>query len=127
MSKYQLTIPVFFFAKHSLGVREVTHNHKWGLKVFVSKDPVDGMISNIMNIRDIIKTTVSLIDGTDLNRNNFLSELQQEYPTCENLCDFFLEKLSLDIEEISGIEITLFEIDENNKVKEEWGSVIKMK
>jgi len=127
MSKYQLTIPVLFFAKHSLSVREVTHNHKWKLRVFISKDPINGMISNIMNIRGMIKTIVSLIDSTDLNRNDFLSKSQRECPTCENLCDFFLEKLSLNIEEISGVEVTLFEIDEKDNVKEEWGSVVKMK
>ena len=119
--KTTVLVPFEFYASHSLSVRETPHTHHWTLKLFVTGIPRNGMVIDILKLREITNPHIERIANTYLNENEVLDQRQAEYPTCEMLCMHFFSHVAPQLEgydvELSGVEVEIREPEGN-----EWGS-----
>ena len=65
-----MIVPFEFYASHSLSVREKPHNHFWALKLYVRGVPKDGMVVDILKLRQITDPYVEKLADTYLNENS---------------------------------------------------------
>ena len=116
-------VPFEFYASHSLSVREKPHNHYWTLKLFVRGTPKNGMVIDILKLRQLTDPYVEKLADTYLNENPALTEEQAACPTCEMLAAYFYTYVSqslgkLDVEaELKAVEVELRELE-----GKEWGA-----
>ena len=116
-------VPFEFYASHSLSVREKPHNHYWTLKLFVRGIPKDGMVIDILKLRQLTNPYVEKLADTYLNENSVLTEEQAACPTCEMLAAYFYTHISQAIEaldvdaELKAVEVELRELE-----GKEWGA-----
>ena len=116
-------VPFEFYASHSLSVREKPHNHCWTLKLFVRGIPKDGMVIDILKLRQLTDPYVEKLADTYLNENPVLTEAQAACPTCEMLAAYFYTHISQAIEaldvdaELKAVEVELRELE-----GKEWGA-----
>ena len=114
-------VPFEFYASHSLSVREKPHNHYWTLKLFVKGIPKNGMVIDILKLRQLTDPYVEKLVDTYLNDNPALTEEQAACPTCEMLAAYFYEHVSQALEgfnaELKAVEVELRELE-----GKEWGA-----
>ena len=116
-----------FIASHSLGVREVPHNHLWRIKVTIAGKPQQGMILNMVDVRQQFKQVIDGLANCHLNDCVNLNPPARTTPTCEALAAYFYETFSLILSEkfvaqnpsvqLAAIEVELYEPNGH-----EWGS-----
>ena len=105
-------VPFEFYASHSLSVREKPHNHYWTLKLFVRGIPKDGMVIDILKLRQLTDPYVEKLADTYLNENPVLTEEQAACPTCEMLAAYFYTQVSQAIEELdANAELKAVEVE----------------
>ncbi len=114
-------VPFEFYASHSLSVREKPHNHFWALKLYVRGEPKNGMVVDILKLRQITDPYVEKLADTYLNENSALTAEQAACPTCEMLAAYFYTHISeelgaLDVQ-LSAVEVELRELE-----GKEWGA-----
>lgn len=89
--------PVRFKADHVLEFRPTRHTHEWEV-TFVFKGPINetnGVIINLLEVKQALDPLVRRIEGTFLNGHAELLAapppicVAAEIPTCENLARFF--------------------------------------
>ena len=116
-----VTVPFEFYASHSLSVGEKSHNHYWTLKLFVRGIPKNGMVIDILKLRQITQPYVEKLADTYLNKNPALTEEQATCPTCEMLTAYFYEYVSSELEpfdvKLKAVEVELRELE-----GKEWGA-----
>jgi 6-pyruvoyl-tetrahydropterin synthase len=114
-------VPFEFYASHSLSVREKPHNHHWTLKLFVSGVPKNGMVIDILKLRQMTDPYVEKLADTYLNENPALTREQATCPTCEMLTEYFYEHISPALEgfdvKLKAVEVELRELE-----GKEWGA-----
>ena len=114
-------VPFEFYASHSLSVREKPHNHYWTLKLFVRGVPKDGMVMDILKLRQITDPYVQKLADTYLNENPALTQEQAACPTCETLAAYFYTHVSQDLRgfdvQLKAVEVELRELE-----GKEWGA-----
>ena len=119
--KTTVLVPFEFYASHSLSVRETPHTHHWTLKLFVTGTPRNGMVIDILKLREITDPHIKHIANTYLNENEALNQEQADHPTCEMLCTYFFFRIAPQLKdydvELSGVEVEIREPEGN-----EWGS-----
>ena len=96
-------VPFEFYASHSLSVREKPHNHYWALKLFVRGIPKNGMVIDILKLRQLTDPYVEKLADTYLNENPVLTEEQAACPTCEMLAAYFYTHVSQAIEALNAM------------------------
>ena len=116
-------VPFEFYASHSLSVREKPHNHYWTLKLFVRGTPKDGMVIDILKLRQLTDPSVEQLADTYLNENPALTEEQSACPTCEMLAAYFYTHVSQALEELdAGAELKAVEVELRELEGKEWGA-----
>ncbi len=116
-------VPFEFYASHSLSVREKPHNHYWALKLFVRGTPKDGMVIDILKLRQLTDPYVENLADTYLNENSVLTEEQAACPTCEMLAAYFYTHVSQAIEALDvGAELKAVEVELRELEGKEWGA-----
>ena len=116
-------VPFEFYASHSLSVREKPHNHYWTLKLFVRGIPKDGMVIDILKLRELTDPYVKNLADTYLNENPVLTEEQAACPTCEMLAAYFYAHVSQDLEELDvDAELKAVEVELRELEGKEWGA-----
>lgn len=91
--KNELILKFDFEASHSLANYEAPHPHPWKLEVVISGTPREGMIADIVVLREKIEEIVLPLRSTFLNDNPHVTEGVRKFPTCETLTEFFVERL----------------------------------
>ena len=116
-------VPFEFYASHSLSVREKPHNHYWTLKLFVRGTPKDGMVIDILKLRQITDPYVEQLAETYLNENPVLTAEQAACPTCEMLAAYFYTHVSQAIEALNAnAELKAVEVELRELEGKEWGA-----
>ncbi len=116
-------VPFEFYASHSLSVREKPHNHYWTLKLFVRGTPKDGMVIDILKLRQLTDPYVENLADTYLNENSVLTEEQAACPTCEMLAAYFYTHVSQAIEALNAnAELKAVEVELRELEGKEWGA-----
>ena len=116
-------VPFEFYASHSLSVREKPHNHYWTLKLFVRGTPKDGMVIDILKLRELTDPYVEKLADTYLNENPGLTEEQAACPTCEMLAAYFYTHVSQAIEALNAnAELKAVEVELRELEGKEWGA-----
>ena len=116
-------VPFEFYASHSLSVREKPHNHYWTLKLFVRGTPKDGMVIDILKLRQLTDPYVEKLADTYLNENPVLTEEQAACPTCEMLAVYFYTHVSQSLEELDvDAELKAVEVELRELEGKEWGA-----
>ena len=116
-------VPFEFYASHSLSVREKPHNHYWTLKLFVRGTPKDGMVIDILKLRQLTDPYVENLADTYLNENAVLTEEQAACPTCEMLAAYFYTHVSQAIEALNAnAELKAVEVELRELEGKEWGA-----
>ena len=114
-------VPFEFYASHSLSVREKPHNHYWTLKLFVRGVPKNGMVIDILKLRQITDPYVQKLADTYLNENPALTKEQAACPTCEMLAAYFYTHVSHELKafdvQLKAVEVELRELE-----GKEWGA-----
>ncbi len=116
-----------FIASHALSVRETPHNHLWRVKAIIAGEPQQGMILNMVDVRQQFKGVIEQLANSHLNDNPLLSPSAAQTPTCETLAAHFYGAFSGIIQrdfleqnpsvQLSAIEVELYEPNGH-----EWGS-----
>jgi 6-pyruvoyl-tetrahydropterin synthase len=114
-------VPFEFYASHSLSVREKPHNHYWTLKLFVRGVPKNGMVIDILKLRQITDPYVQKLADTYLNENPVLTQEQAACPTCEMLAAYFYTHVFQELKafdvQLKAVEVELRELE-----GKEWGA-----
>jgi 6-pyruvoyl-tetrahydropterin synthase len=94
----ELCVPFKFRASHSLSVREETHWHDWGLKVFLSRKVYRGelFVADIVEIRKLIQPVLDSMEGEDLNEQ-FYSRAKSGM--AYKMVDFYINSSDLEWEQ----------------------------
>lgn len=116
-----------FIASHTLSVRETPHNHLWRVKAIIAGEPQQGMILNMVDVRQKFKDVIEQLANSHLNDNPKLSDSASSTPTCETLAAHFYGAFSGILKQdflkknpsvqLSAIEVELYEPNGH-----EWGS-----
>jgi 6-pyruvoyl-tetrahydropterin synthase len=124
----QLILNFEFIASHSLSVREVPHSHLWRLKTVIQGEPQNGMILNMVEVRQAFRASIDPLANSYLNHNAALTPAAQQTPTCETLAAHFFSQFAQLLQEhfchhnptvmLHAIEVELYEPNGH-----EWGSV----
>ena len=114
-------VPFEFYASHSLSVREKPHNHFWTLKLYVRGIPRDGMVVDILKLRQITDPYVQKLADTYLNENPALTEEQASCPTCEMLAAYFYSYISQELKEFD-VQLKAVEVELRELEGKEWGA-----
>jgi 6-pyruvoyl-tetrahydropterin synthase len=114
-------VPFEFYASHSLSVRETPHTHYWTLKLFVRGIPKNGMVIDILKLRQITNPYIRKLADTYLNKNSALTQEQAACPTCEMLADYFYAHVS---QALKGFDVQLRAVEVELRELEglEWGA-----
>tara|TARA_B100001059_G_C17762537_1_gene543683 strand:+ start:325 stop:735 length:411 start_codon:yes stop_codon:yes gene_type:complete len=90
------------------------HGHNYELIVDVrgEVDPITGMVIDLKELKDIIKSEIEdILDHKNLNLDvNYFNKV---VPTAENICIFIWEILRSKIDISKDLEITLYETPRN--------------
>ena len=114
-------VPFEFYASHSLSVRETPHTHHWALKLFVKGIPKNGMVIDILKLRDIADPYVLKLANTYLNENPALTKEQAACPTCEMLSAYFYTHIAEELKDFD-VQFTAVEVELGEPEGREWGS-----
>jgi len=114
-------VPFEFYASHSLSVRETPHTHHWTLKLFVRGIPKNGMVIDILKLREIADPLVQNVANTYLNENLALTEEQMACPTCEMLSAYFFTHVSEELKRFD-VQLKAVEVELGEPEGKEWGS-----
>lgn len=126
----QLSRALYFDCAHSYQVKSWTqdenlkefgpcfspvgHGHTYRLEAFVEGpvDPVSGMILNLRDLDDLLKLSVTPLQGKFLDRE--VPEFLEKVPTTENIALFLFEKLAVLLEQktLKLCRIRLFETED---------------
>jgi 6-pyruvoyltetrahydropterin/6-carboxytetrahydropterin synthase len=90
------------------------HGHNYELIVDVTGhvDPITGMVIDLKDLKDIIKSEIEdILDHKNLNLD--VDYFNKVVPTAENICIFIWEILRLKIDTSKDLEITLYETPRN--------------
>ncbi len=85
-----LTVRYDFNASHSLSMKETAHLHYFELYAEMkSTSPIQqGVIVNMVEVKEFLATICKPIAGTYLNTNSVLPPSAKEFPTTENISEF---------------------------------------
>ncbi len=114
-------VPFEFYASHSLSVREKPHNHYWTLKLFVRGVPKNGMVIDILKLRQITDPYVQKLADTYLNENQALTKEQAACPTCEMLASYFYTHVSQELKDFD-VQLKAVEVELRELEGKEWGA-----
>lgn len=124
----QLILNFEFIAAHSLSIRETPHSHLWRIKTVIQGDVQNGMILNMVEVRQVFRLCIDPLANTYLNDNDHLCLAAQKTPTCESLAAHFFDQFGALLKErfcpsnptviLRAIEVELYEPNGH-----EWGSV----
>ena len=125
--KTKLILNFEFIASHALSVREEAHSHLWRVQAVMVGEPVNGMVLNMVAVREQFSKALQPLANRHLNDHELLPSETRATPTCETLAAYFFtafgeilgkEFLSHNpTVQLDAIEVELYE--PNGK---EWGS-----
>lgn len=125
--KTKLILNFEFIASHALSVREEPHNHLWRVQAVMVGEPVNGMVLNMVTVREQFSTALQPLANRHLNDNELLPSETRATPTCETLAAYFFTAFGSILKaqfqkdnptvQLDAIEVELYE--PNGK---EWGS-----
>ena len=107
-------VPFEFYASHSLSVRETPHTHHWTLKLFVKGIPKNGMVIDILKLREIADPLVQSVANTYLNENPALTEEQM-------VSAYFFTHVSEALGKFD-VQLKAVEVELGEPEGKEWGS-----
>ena len=70
----------------------VPHGHTYNVEVQVEGPLRDGMVIDFDELKTALRGVLKMLDHTDLNKI-------LEFPSCENLCTYILERLRTSIDQ----------------------------
>ena len=91
--------------------------------MFVRGTPKDGMVIDILKLRQLTDPYVEKLADTYLNENPVLTEEQAACPTCEMLAAYFYTHVSQSLEELDvDAELKAVEVELRELEGKEWGA-----
>jgi 6-pyruvoyl-tetrahydropterin synthase len=125
--KTKLILNFEFIASHSLSIREQPHNHLWRVQAVMAGEPVNGMVLNMVTVREQFSQALQPLANSHLNDNSCLSLETRATPTCETLAAYFFQTFGEILQQsflaqnptvqLDAIEVELYEPN-----GQEWGS-----
>jgi 6-pyruvoyl-tetrahydropterin synthase len=125
--KTKLILNFEFIASHSLSIREQPHNHRWRVQAVMAGEPINGMVLNMVTVREQFSQALLPLANSHLNDNGSLSDEAQATPTCETLAAHFFRAFGDILSQqftqhnptvqLEAIEVELYEPN-----GQEWGS-----
>ncbi len=91
--KIELLVKFQFIASHSLAGHEAPHPHRWNLEVVISGEPHEGKVVDMILFRSKILDLVQPLESQYLNESTLVTPAVRQFPTCETLSIYFMEKL----------------------------------
>ena len=99
---------------------ETSHGHNYELVGFFSGaiDQETGMIINLKDVDDILKQSVSVLDGKFLNQD--VEEFKSKVPTTENLISFLAGLVQEKVQDFENIQLSKLRLYETDNLWVDW-------
>ena len=86
--KTTVLVPFEFYASYSLSIRETSHTHHWTLKLFVTGIPRNGMVIDILKLREITNPHIELLIPTLTKTKSWIKDKLNTQPAKCSVCIF---------------------------------------
>jgi 6-pyruvoyl-tetrahydropterin synthase len=102
--RFELIQKFEFIASHSLGEDDPSHPHLWKLELVLEGTPVQGKVTDMVELRSRIQLFLKSLEGCNLNDSSIVNASVREFPTCETLSAFFFQYTQ---ELLNGLKVSI--------------------